>query len=395
MTEAAENKVPLRLLGVYAHPDDETFCMGGTLAKYAAAGAEIMVVSATQGEAGQIHDAHVATRRTLGQIRVQEMRQACRHLGVQHVVCLDYGDGKLSQLDPHPLLGNITEIIRTFRPDIVLTFGNDGVYGHPDHITIGAMTDTAFGLASDVDAFPEHRAVGLRPHAPARLYHGFFPRHRGLLLQRLVRWLQNLDVRFRGTPDFVRGLLILAEQTCTLGYSSDIVDIKWYPPGVYIIEQGEPATSLYLILSGHADVVREGPDGKLNKVNEIGPGAFFGEEGIATLRPRNANIIARDSVSCMVLSPGVPTRYAGRGQDARYCIDESVAPSEQMVATTCIDVADYVPQKVAAIAAYRTQCPITPDLLPEFILSDMFAQEYFVRIHPHIELETALYPTSE
>jgi LmbE family N-acetylglucosaminyl deacetylase len=392
MTEARENKVPLRLLGIYAHPDDETFCMGGTLAKYAAAGAEIMVVSATQGEAGQIHDAHAATRRTLGQVRTQEMQQACRHLGVQHAVCLDYGDGKLSHLDAHPLLATITEIMRTFRPDIVLTFGNDGVYGHPDHITIGAIADTAFRLAGDAEAFPEHRAIGIPPHAPSRLYHSFFPSHRGFLLQRLVRWLQNLDARFRGTPDFVRGLLILAEQTCTLGYNNDSVGVKWYPPGVYIIEQGEPASSLYLILSGHADVVREGPDGTLHKVNEIGPGAFFGEEGIATQRPRNANIIARDSVSCMVLSPGVPTPFAGRGQEARYCIDEGAAPPAPMVATTCIDVSDYVSQKVAAIASYRTQCPITPDLLPEAILRDMFAHEYFVRIYPNIELETELYP---
>jgi LmbE family N-acetylglucosaminyl deacetylase len=392
MPEVAEKKGPLRVLGVYAHPDDETFCTGGTLAKYAAAGAEIMVVSATQGEAGQIRDALAATRRTLGQVRVSEMQQACHHLGVQHVVCLDYGDGKLSHLDPTVLVTKITEIIRIFQPDIVLTFGNDGVYGHPDHITIGAATDTAFGLASDAGAFPEHRVIGLRAHAPSRLYHSFFQRHRGFLLQRLVRWLQNLDARFCGTPDFVRGLLILAEATCTLGYSRDSVHVAWYPSGVYIIEQGEPSTSLYLILSGHADVVREEPDGRLNKVNEIGPGAFFGEEGIATQQPRNANIIARDSVSCMVLSPGEPTPYAGRGQNAQYCIHNDFAPPEPIAATTCIEVSDYVSQKVTAMASYRTQCPMTPDLLPEAILRDVFAHEYFVRIYPGIELETELYP---
>jgi len=100
MPEVGDNREPLRLLGVYAHPDDETFCVGGTLAKYAATGADIMVVSATQGEAGQIRDAHAATRRTLGEVRAQEMQQACHRLGVQHVVCLDYGDGQLSHLDP-------------------------------------------------------------------------------------------------------------------------------------------------------------------------------------------------------------------------------------------------------------------------------------------------------
>ena len=392
MPEVGDNREPLRLLGVYAHPDDETFCVGGTLAKYAATGADIMVVSATQGEAGQIRDAHAATRRTLGQVRAQEMQQACHHLGVQHVVCLDYGDGQLSHLDPPILVAKITEIMRAFRPDIVLSFGNDGAYGHPDHIAIGAVTDAAFGLAGNADAFPEHRAMGWQPHAPSRLYHSFFPRHRGFLLQHLVRWLQHLDTRFHGTPDFVRGLLILAEETCTLGYSSDSVRVQWYPPGVYIIEQGEPATSLYLILSGHADVVREEPDGTLNKLNEIGPGTFFGEEGIATQRPRNANIIARDSVSCMVLSPGEPTRFAGRGQEAQYGTHGDSSPFEPMAATTRIDVSDYVTQKISAIATYRTQCPITPDLLPGVILRDMFAHEYFVRIYPGIEMETDLCP---
>src|SRR5215467_3932274 len=89
------NQRTLRLLGVYAHPDDETFCAGGTLAKYVAAGAEAMVVSMTQGEAGQIRDAQAATRRTLGQVRAEELRRACQELGVQHVRCLTYGDGTL------------------------------------------------------------------------------------------------------------------------------------------------------------------------------------------------------------------------------------------------------------------------------------------------------------
>src|SRR5918995_3093742 len=77
----------MRLLGLYAHPDDETFCTGGTFARYAARGAEIMVVSATRGEAGQIRDAGIATRRTIGQVREQELRLACTRLGVQAGWC--------------------------------------------------------------------------------------------------------------------------------------------------------------------------------------------------------------------------------------------------------------------------------------------------------------------
>lgn len=390
-----ENGTPLRVLSIYAHPDDETFCAGGTLAKYAAAGAEIMVVSATHGEAGQIRDANAATRRTLGKTRAREMRQACQYLGVQHVVCLDYDDGKLQELDQSILVARVTGIIRDFRPDIVLTFGNDGAYGHPDHITIGAATDEAFKLASDPEPFSGQMTIGaadLAPHAPARLYHSYFPRRPGLLLQHLVRWLRGLDSRFQGTLDFVHGLLILAEETCTLGYNSDYVSIEWYPPGFYIVEQGEPAVSLFLILSGHAEVVREYPDGRIQKLNDIGAGYFFGEDGIATNQPRNANIIARDSVSCLVLSPGKPTPFAGRGETAQYSTHDTPRSSEHMAATTCVDVSDYVAQKVAAIAAYRTQYPIAPDMLPETILRDMFSHEYFVRIHPRVEMEAELYP---
>src|SRR5260370_5359478 len=89
---------PLRILGIFAHPDDETFCAGATIAKYAASGAEVMVMSATRGEAGQIRSAGLATRRTLGRVRQQEFHLACQHLRVQHTVCLHNRDGKLQAL---------------------------------------------------------------------------------------------------------------------------------------------------------------------------------------------------------------------------------------------------------------------------------------------------------
>ena len=99
---------PMRLLGLYAHPDDETFCTGGTFARYAEQGAEIMVVSATRGEAGQIRDAGIATRRTIGQVREQELRLACTRLGVQSVRCLRHRDGALARADREILVGELT-----------------------------------------------------------------------------------------------------------------------------------------------------------------------------------------------------------------------------------------------------------------------------------------------
>ncbi len=132
----------LRLLGIFAHPDDETFCIGGTLAKYIASGAEAMVVSFTRGEAGQIRDAAVATRRTLGEQRARELELACQALGVQHVRCLDYGDGKLKGIPQTELVGRAVGLIREFRPHVLFTFDESGAYGHPDHIAICHATTT-------------------------------------------------------------------------------------------------------------------------------------------------------------------------------------------------------------------------------------------------------------
>jgi LmbE family N-acetylglucosaminyl deacetylase len=143
-----------RILCVYAHPDDETFCSGGTLARYAVRGSEIMVISATRGQAGQIQDVKAATRRTLGDVREQELRRACHHLGVQHVVCWDYMDGTLKDVESAVLIGDVVAAIRRFRPEIVITFDPTGGYGHPDHIAISHATTRACALSGDPRAYP-------------------------------------------------------------------------------------------------------------------------------------------------------------------------------------------------------------------------------------------------
>ena len=185
-----------RILGVFAHPDDETFCAGGTFAKYIASGAEVMVVSATHGEAGQIRSPRAATRRTLAAVREQELHLACQRLGVQHALCLDYVDGTLSSVDAEEPTGRVVEIIRSFRPDVVITFGPDWGYGHPDHIAISAATTAACQRNAQSDQFPAQLAAGLPVHQPVRLFHSYFPSKRQLLLEQLVQWLMQADKRF-------------------------------------------------------------------------------------------------------------------------------------------------------------------------------------------------------
>jgi len=138
-----------RLLGVFAHPDDEVFCAGGTMARAAEAGAEVMIVSATRGERGQIRDPAVAARPTLGAVREAELYAAAAELGVQQVQVLAYPDGALAH-HRSALGAAITDVMRQFDPDAVVTFGADGGYGHPDHIAISGLTTQAFwALARD------------------------------------------------------------------------------------------------------------------------------------------------------------------------------------------------------------------------------------------------------
>lgn len=394
----------LRILAVFAHPDDEVFCAGGTLARYAAQGAEVMVVSATQGEAGQIHDAGAATRRTLGQTRARELQLSCRRLGVQSAVCLDYGDGRLRDNDPLPLTKCLTGIIRIFRPDIVITFGPDGAYGHPDHVTISDLTTRAFYLAGDPTQFPEQLKAGNAPHRPGRLYYSAFPRNRGLLADQLVAWLvesgQSAAAPGEGgarTIEFAHALKIFAEEATMLGYSSDNVAIQWFPQGFYIVEQGEPATKLYLILSGQAEVIYEAEDGTLSLRQQLGPGQFFGELGLAHHQARAAHVIASQSVTCMVLSPHVASNYEGRGAAALAGPDpaETLPQETELRITTKIDVSKFIEQKVAALTAHRTQFPLEPEMLPGSMLQALMGYEYFVKVHPPPALENGFVLMSE
>jgi LmbE family N-acetylglucosaminyl deacetylase len=172
-----------RLLGVFAHPDDEVFCAGGTMARAADAGAAVMIVSATRGEQGQIRDPAAATRRTLGAVRAAELREAAAELGVHRVRVLAYPDGTL-QHHRSSLGAAITGIMRQFDPDAVITFGADGGYGHPDHVAIAGLTTEAF------------RALARDHNRGQRLYHAVFPPRRTCMAEELAHWIAG-PVRWR------------------------------------------------------------------------------------------------------------------------------------------------------------------------------------------------------
>lgn len=358
----------LRILGVFAHPDDESFCAGGTFAKYASEGAEIKVISATAGDAGQIRDARIATRRTLGMVRRAELRRAGQQLGIRQVEIWNYQDGTLHTVDLEQLADDVEQAIRDFRPQIVITFGLDGGYGHPDHIAISQATTRAFERVVQNDDM--------------RLYYAHFPQSHMLFSERLVRWLVSLDKRFTGTLDFVHALMLLAEETTMLNYTNDYIEVKWFPPGFYMIEQGEPSTKLYFILSGQAQVIREHENGQQQLLDTIGTGRFFGEDGLATRKARNAHVVATESVTCLVFSPTEPTHFEGRGSEAQVFGGHTFLNSRENSATTQIDVTGYITQKMNAIAQHRSQFPLDPQMFPQEMLQDIFGQEYFVQVMP-------------
>ena len=159
----------LKLLCVFAHPDDESMGMGGTLAKYAAEGIDTYLVCATRGERGwfgpEAQDPGLAV---MGEIRTKELHAAAETLGLKEVHFLDYMDGDLDQADPAEAIGKIVTHIRAIQPQVVVTFSPDGNYGHPDHIAISQFTSAAMVCAADASYAD---AKGLPAHRVSKLYY--------------------------------------------------------------------------------------------------------------------------------------------------------------------------------------------------------------------------------
>lgn len=151
----------LKLLAIFPHPDDETLAIGSTLARYAAEGVETYLVCATRGERGW-SDSNGANPglQGVGQLREAELRCAADHIGLQEVHFLDYIDGDLDQANPQEIISRIANHIRWIRPQVVVTFPPDGIYGHPDHIAISQFTSAALISAADAEfeeSLPAHR----------------------------------------------------------------------------------------------------------------------------------------------------------------------------------------------------------------------------------------------
>ena len=221
------------LLGVFAHPDDESFGTGGLLARYVAEGAHVSLVCATNGEVGEISDPSLATPETLGDVRVGEMENAARVLGISELIMLGYRDsgmpGTPDNNDPRAfaqatdgeVVSRLVGIIRRLRPQVVVTFDPNGGYGHPDHISIHLHTVAAFHAAGDPARYPSEGA----PWQPARLFYSAIPRS---AFKEMREHMKSAGI---DTSDFERFEEAVIgwddDQINVIMDVSDMIDIKW------------------------------------------------------------------------------------------------------------------------------------------------------------------------
>lgn len=196
-----ENRRPV-LLAVLAHPDDESFGMGGTLAYYSRRGVDTHLICATRGEAGDMDESMLRGYQSIADRREAELRCAAGKLGLREVTFLDYRDsGMPGSPDNHhpkalvaqPLRQVAEEIalhIRRLQPNVVVTFDPIGGYHHPDHIAVHQATVRAMDLASDPSA---DAMDGLPPFTPQKLYFQTIPRG-------FMRWMIRVMRLFGRDP---------------------------------------------------------------------------------------------------------------------------------------------------------------------------------------------------
>jgi LmbE family N-acetylglucosaminyl deacetylase len=159
------------LMCVLAHPDDETFGPGGTIAKYARQGVRVSIIIATSGQAGRSAGL-AATPEELGRIRESEARSAGRVLGVAAIHFFGYTDGRLEEADEMEVEERVVRLIRQEKPDIIITFGPEGAGNeHRDHRRISHIATKAIGAAANPEEFPAQFEAGLTPHLVKKFYY--------------------------------------------------------------------------------------------------------------------------------------------------------------------------------------------------------------------------------
>jgi N-acetyl-1-D-myo-inositol-2-amino-2-deoxy-alpha-D-glucopyranoside deacetylase len=198
------------LLALFPHPDDETFSAAGVMAAAVARGVPVTVITATRGEAGESSIAGLDDSERLGVVRERELREAMRQIGVSDVRWLGYRDSGMagSPSAEHPqafirvpvetAAATLVPHIRSLQPQVIITFGAEGLYGHPDHLHMHHVALRAIQLAAD----PAHKdRATAQPWQTPALYFAAFPREEMLTL------FDRPDSPLRSLPEDARANL--------------------------------------------------------------------------------------------------------------------------------------------------------------------------------------------
>lgn len=220
------------ILAVLAHPDDESFGLGGTLALYAQKEYETYLICATRGEAGTVDAEHLNGFTNTAELRTAELDRAAKILGLKEVFFLGYRDSGMpgTEENKHPdaqinhsideVAGRVVKYIRELKPDVVITFDPIGGYKHPDHIHIHKATVLAFEKADDLSFHPE---AG-EPFQPRALYYQVFSRRILRLMVRLMPLFGRDPTKFGRNEDV--NLRELAEVDFPVHVQVDITPVS-------------------------------------------------------------------------------------------------------------------------------------------------------------------------
>ncbi len=242
------------LIFVGAHPDDESFGMGGTLARYALEGVKTYYACATRGEVGTIAPQYMEGYASPGDCRWDELTCAAKELGLTGFIHLGYRDSGMpgSEDNKHPealaaapleeVTGRVVKVLRELRPQVVVTFDPIGGYRHPDHIAIHLAPVEALKPAADPARYPQHGPA----YQPQKLYYSVFSRGFLTLAVRVLPLFGRDPRRFGRNNDI--DLVSLAEED--------------YPPTVYIGVRGEAARRRDAASACHKSQLDEGTSGR-------------------------------------------------------------------------------------------------------------------------------------
>lgn len=194
----------MKIVFVFAHPDDESFSSGGTISKLTKEGNDVVLITATKGEEGQIGNPPITTKKNLGVTREKELLCAAKVLGISKVHFLGFHDGDLNKLAKGKIKSKVLSILNNESPDVVVTFNKEGGSLHPDHIQINK---------SATEAFLEYMK-DVKKHV--RLYYSSMPK--SFIEELKARGLTyNIYGEIKGTPD---------EQITTIIDISDTINDK-------------------------------------------------------------------------------------------------------------------------------------------------------------------------